>query len=63
MVTDVYSHIFDEERRSLAQKLEAEFFQQNKKAAVDETTAMACQLLQDNPELAKLLLALHTAAS
>lgn len=63
MVTDVYSHTFDKERRTLAQKLEEEFFQKNKKAADDETIGVACQLLLDNPELAKLLIAMYTATS
>lgn len=60
MVTDLYAHINHEDRIKLAQKMDRDFFQnrveENKKAAVDEADA-AYQLLQKNPEIAKLLIA------
>lgn len=60
MVTDLYAHTHNEDRRRLAQKVETDFFQKHpsstKKAATDEA-ALAYQLLQENPDIAKLLIA------
>lgn len=57
MVTEVYAHTHNEDRQVLAQKMEEEFFQREKqKAAVDEAE-LAYQLLQENPDIAKLIIA------
>lgn len=64
MVTGLYSHTNNEARRQLAQKVEADFFQRRdpsakdiKNAAADEALA-AYQLLQANPDIAKLIIAM-----
>lgn len=60
MVTDCYSHTYDGERLDLAQRVEREFFQTSQPSEAKTTaddTQRACQLLLDNPDLAKLLLA------
>ena len=63
MVTDVYAHTHDDVRRNLAKKLEEDFFRKGEPqkqisaASSDPTLAQALQLLQDNPQLAQLLLA------
>ena len=60
MVTDLYAHTYNEDRRRLAQKVDEDFFQKRplevKKAAADEAD-LAYQLLQDNPDIAKLIIA------
>lgn len=60
MVTDLYAHTHNEDRRRLAQKVDEDFFQKRssevKKAAADEAD-LAYQLLQDNPDIAKLIIA------
>ena len=60
MVTDLYAHTHNEDRRRLAQKVEEDFFQKRpseaKKEAADEA-ALAYQLLQENPDIAKLIIA------
>lgn len=60
MVTDLYAHTHNEDRRRLAQKVDEDFFQkrpsETKKAAAHEAD-LAYQLLQDNPDIAKLIIA------
>lgn len=60
MVTDLYAHTHNEDRRRLAQKVEEDFFQkrpsETKKAAAGETD-LAYRLLQENPDIAKLIIA------
>ena len=60
MVTDLYAHTHNEDRRRLAQKVDEDFFQkrpsETKKAAAHEAD-LAYQLLQDNPNIAKLIIA------
>lgn len=60
MVTDLYAHTHNEDRRRLAQKVDEDFFQKRqteaKQEAADEA-ALAYQLLQENPDIAKLLIA------
>ena len=62
MVTDVYSHIFDANRRHLAKEVDEQFFaasDDKKTAALPDPTssqAQAVQLLQNNPELAGAIL-------
>ena len=60
MVTDLYAHTHNEDRRRLAQKVDEDFFQKRpseaKKATADEAD-LAYQLLQDNPDIAKLIIA------
>ena len=59
MVTDLYAHTHNEDRRLLAQKVDEDFFQKQKsetKKAADEAD-LAYQLLQDNPDIAKLIIA------
>ena len=60
MVTDLYAHTHNEDRRRLAQKVEEDFFQkrpsETKKAAANETD-LAYRLLQENPDIAKLIIA------
>lgn len=61
MVTDVYAHINNADRKELAHKIEAEFFQQlnsspSKEESIEDATE-AYQLLQKNPEIAKLIIA------
>ena len=60
MVTDVYAHINNADRKELAHKIEAEFFQQlnappSKAEPIEEATE-AYQLLQKNPGIAKLII-------
>lgn len=64
MVTDIYAHTNNEARRQLAQKVEADFFQQCKQIpqetespAINEASA-AYQLLKENPDIAKLIIAM-----
>jgi len=60
MVTDLYAHTHNEDHRRLAQKVEEDFFQkrpsETKKAAANETD-LAYRLLQENPDIAKLIIA------
>ena len=60
MVTDLYAHTHNEDRRMLAQKVDEEFFQKdlsgNKKEAAGEAD-LAYQLLQKNPDIAKIIIA------
>ena len=60
MVTDLYAHTHNEDRRRLAQKVDEDFFQkrpsETKKEAADEAM-LAYQLLQENPDIAKLIIA------
>ena len=60
MVTDLYAHTHNEDRRRLAQKFDTEFFQNNERAQKTEATKetdRAYKLLQDNPDIAKLIIA------
>lgn len=67
MVTDLYAHADTEDRRLLAQKVEQQFFQrrnggkaQNARIPVSDCTddtAFALKLLQNNPDMAKLIVA------
>lgn len=60
MVTDVYSHIMNDDRKRLARKMNDEFFGEEEKAAVQppmtESMAQLIQLLQTSPEIAAPLL-------
>ena len=61
MVTDVYSHSFDEDRKHLARKVDRLFFAQNQqkeapKPAVDPSTEEAIKMVQSNPEMAQAFL-------
>lgn len=59
MVTQVYSHTFDENRRRVANRMEASFFSSGKKeeAAENKKSEQLMDLLAKSPELADLLLA------
>lgn len=61
MVTDLYAHTHNDERQRLAQKVDEDFFQkrqsETKKATADEAN-IAYQLLQENPDIAKLVIAM-----
>ena len=67
MVTDVYAHTHDDVRRTLAQKVESDFFHKEKpevatsqaevQPEVDPSVSQAMKLLEKNPNLAQLLLA------
>lgn len=64
MVTDLYAHSDTEERRHLAQRVEESFFQGGKRTTSPPSTsesdseiAQVLQLLQQNPQMAKLLIA------
>lgn len=69
MVTDIYSHIFDADRKHLARKVNEQFFcPETKKAAepepdVDGSTQKLIQLLQTSPEQAKKLLQVYELIS
>lgn len=63
MVTDVYSHIMDSNRKHLAQQMEAQFFltsPESKKTAaqlpMDSSMKQLIQLLKSSPEIADPLL-------
>ena len=62
MVTDVYSHIFDNNRKHLAKQVEEQFFaplESKKAAALPDPTnpqAQVAQLLGERPELANAIL-------
>jgi len=62
MVTDLYAHTNTEDRRRLAQKMEQNFFQGSRQPTHDDKapaddTAQALRLLQENPDMAKLIIA------
>ena len=62
MVTDLYAHTNTEDRRRLAQKMEQDFFKCSKQSISDEESpkdeaAEAFRLLQENPDMAKLIIA------
>ena len=62
MVTDLYAHTSNEDRRQLAKKVEQKFFRHEsakpkEKTAVDEAQK-AYQLLLEKPEIAKLIIAM-----
>ena len=65
MVTDVYSHIMTDDRKSLAKKVNEQFLQpeRKEKAAVQIAPALTqvqlIQLLQSSPELAGPLLQMY----
>ena len=60
MVTDVYSHIMNDDRKRLAAKMDAQFFSVEEKEAASTTTDPAVtaliQLMKNSPELATPLL-------
>lgn len=61
MVTDVYSHIMNDDRKRLARKMDAEFFSpaEKKEAAPgieNDAAAQLMQMIQSSPELAEHLL-------
>lgn len=55
MVTDVYSHITNGDRKRLAKKMDAQFFSPNK-TTLNESSQQIVQLLEKSPDLADLLL-------
>lgn len=61
MVTDLYAHTNSEERRRLAEKVEADFFQKRadvpREKPLDNSAEQAYRLLQENPDIAKLIIA------
>lgn len=68
MVTDLYAHMNTEDRRRLAQKMEQDFFQGRRQAtttatALEDETTQALRLLQDNPDMVKLIIAALGKAS
>ena len=60
MVTDLYAHTHDEDRQRLAQMVEEDFFQkysEQKKKAASDNADLAYRLLQNNPDIANLIIA------
>ena len=61
MVTDLYAHTNNEERRRLAEKVETDFFQKRadtpQENLLDNTAEQAYRLLQENSDIAKLIIA------
>ena len=61
MVTDLYAHTNNEERRRLAEKVETDFFQKRadtpQEKPLDNSAEQAYRLLQENPDIAKLIIA------
>ena len=61
MVTDLYAHTNNEESRRLAEKVETDFFQKRadtpQENLLDNTAEQAYRLLQENPDIAKLIIA------
>ena len=61
MVTDLYAHTNNEERRRLAEKVETDFFQKRadtpQEKPLDNTAERAYRLLLENPDIAKLIIA------
>ena len=68
MVTDQYAHITDRSRQNLAQQMEKEFFHRPNSLdsptppSQDDSIQAALQLIQANPDLAKLIIALKGAS-
>lgn len=67
MVTDMYSHSFEEDRKQLARQMDEQFFSQSlpqettkapAQPALDESMQKPIQALQDSPEKAASLLLL-----
>ncbi|MBM6977560.1 helix-turn-helix domain-containing protein [Intestinimonas butyriciproducens] len=64
MVTDQYAHITDRSRQNPAQQMEKEFFHRSNSLdsptppSQDDSIQAALQLIQANPDLAKLIIAL-----
>ena len=60
MVTDVYSHIMNDDRKRLAAKMDSQFFAVEEKEAAspvtDPAVAALMQLMKNSPELAAPLL-------
>ena len=60
MVTDVYSHIMNDDRKRLAAKMDSQFFAVEEKEATspvtDPAVAALMQLMKNAPELAAPLL-------
>ncbi len=65
MVTQVYSHTFDENRRRVANRMENSFFnpQQKQQLPMDKKSEQVIDLLTKSPELADLLLAFASRLS
>jgi hypothetical protein len=70
MITDVYSHILDEDRRNNAARFEEAFYQPDKASSEqptaqskNEDTAKVMELLNKTPELAAQLLQLLSMAA
>lgn len=61
MVTDLYAHTNNEERRRLAEKVETDFFQKRadtpQEKSLDNAAEQAYRLLQGNPDIARLIIA------
>ena len=59
MVTDVYSHIMNDDRKRLAAKMDPQFFAVEEKeaasAATDPAVTALMQLMNNSPKLAALL--------
>ena len=59
MVTQVYGHTFDENRKRIAGLMEKSFFESSQKAPpTDEKSEKVLQLLKTSPHLAELILSL-----
>ncbi len=66
MVTEVYAHTFDENRKRIADQLEVNFFSANPKEAPkteDPDREALLRLLESDPELSSLLLAMAKKVS
>lgn len=63
MVTDLYAHINNESRRTLAQKMDEKFFCKDSAAKneTDDGVVQACEFLKANPNLANLLIGILQA--
>lgn len=59
MVTELYAHLNNYDRRELARKMDTDFFERNshKKEAATSEADEAYRLLQQNPEIARLVVA------
>lgn len=58
MVTDVYSHIFDEDRKRMAMLMEKSLFSQSKEKTSNEWDAALQQLQGASPEVRQAILSL-----
>ena len=59
MVTQVYGHTFDENRKRIAGLMEKSFFESSQKAPpTDEKSEKVLQILKTSPQLAELILSL-----